>query len=156
MCVKEIWKDLPGWEGYYQVSNQERFRTIGKCYNYKRREIPPMIHKWHWQKIGNSQPYYRLNIGQTQTPIAYKKLYKAAFENGPICYKTFNDIFVKEVGPESIRDKLNRLIASTAGKKIDKVLPILREINRLGAKLRYEKAPNKKRLSPYKITLNKK
>ena len=28
--MKEIWKDIPGYEGYYQASNLGNLRSLGK------------------------------------------------------------------------------------------------------------------------------
>lgn len=30
----EIWKDIPGYDGYYQVSNYGRVKSLPKSYNY--------------------------------------------------------------------------------------------------------------------------
>lgn len=31
----EIWKDIPGYEGYYQVSNYGNFRSLNRIIKYK-------------------------------------------------------------------------------------------------------------------------
>ena len=34
--MEEIWKDIPGYEGYYQVSNQGNFRSLPRIIAYKK------------------------------------------------------------------------------------------------------------------------
>lgn len=34
--MNEIWKDIPGYEGYYQVSNLGNFRSLNRIINYRR------------------------------------------------------------------------------------------------------------------------
>lgn len=38
MEMKEIWKDVPGYEGLYQVSNLGRVKSLGKWVTFKRRK----------------------------------------------------------------------------------------------------------------------
>ena len=33
--MEEIWKDIPQYEGYYQVSNYGNFRSIDRIVKYK-------------------------------------------------------------------------------------------------------------------------
>ena len=44
---EEIWKDISGWEGLYQVSNLARVRSI---FRYKK-IIKPYIDKWGYFEV---------------------------------------------------------------------------------------------------------
>lgn len=44
-CVMEIWKDIPNYEGIYQVSNLGRVKSLGNDRNKKERMRKERIHK---------------------------------------------------------------------------------------------------------------
>lgn len=58
--MKEIWKDIPGFEGYYQASNLGRIKSLGTISKYKPKE---RILKQTKSKSG----YMRLHIGHAGT-----------------------------------------------------------------------------------------
>jgi hypothetical protein len=37
--MEEIWKDIPGFEGWYQVSNQGRVKSLNRYLNYKNKSL---------------------------------------------------------------------------------------------------------------------
>ena len=39
MAEKEIWKDVVGWEGFYQVSNKGRVRSVDRYVPAKNNSI---------------------------------------------------------------------------------------------------------------------
>lgn len=63
---QEIWKDIPGWEGLYQVSNLARVRSI---FRYKK-IIKPYIDKWG---------YFEVNLYRNKK-TTHKKLHRLVAE----------------------------------------------------------------------------
>ena len=46
--TKEVWKDIPGYEGLYQVSDQGRVRSLDRCVEVndpKRKTIQKMLQR---------------------------------------------------------------------------------------------------------------
>ena len=39
----EIWKDIPGYKGYYQVSNYGNFRSLNRIIKYKNNGFSTVI-----------------------------------------------------------------------------------------------------------------
>lgn len=90
--MEEIWKDVPGYEGYYQVSNLGKVRSvdrefvnsIGRHCILKGMPIAPRIEKG----------YYRLGLGKHQEKKMFNvhRLVALAFIPNPSNYNTVNHI----------------------------------------------------------------
>ena len=60
--MKEIWKDIPSFEGYYQVSNHGRIKALarttfdknGKAYNRKEHIVQPSL----------TRTYYKIHLSK--------------------------------------------------------------------------------------------
>ena len=83
---KEIWKDIPGYEGLYQLSNQRRFRrleTIGKNGRILRPKILKVINNHGYKVI------YLTKNGESK--IKYlEQIYYELFEKGKFYDKETN------------------------------------------------------------------
>lgn len=80
----EIWKDIKGWEGFYQVSNYGRVRTVERMTLGKRgykRMVKPIIRKTYIGKRG----YYCVNLqADGRRKIAYvHRLMMESFVDNP-------------------------------------------------------------------------
>ena len=86
----EYWKDIEGFEGYYQVSNRGRVRSLSRvtlvC-GVKRPGKPPRDEYWHRQgkiltpiHFNGSRQYYRLyKEGQPRKLVSISSLLKQYF-----------------------------------------------------------------------------
>lgn len=72
--MKEIWKDIPGWEGIYQISNMGRVLSFWKC------NAHPNIPRFkHLRK--DKKGYMRCKIGEKLIPV--HRLVAVAFISNP-------------------------------------------------------------------------
>lgn len=68
----ERWKDIPGWEGYYEVSDWGRARSVdriiirsdGKTRRFRGKNLNPCVHDCGYQQIS-------LRRGEIRVPKAY-------------------------------------------------------------------------------------
>lgn len=58
--MEEIWKDIPGYEGYYQVSNLGRIKSLPRCKPTDKRKTHNNIRKPRLAKNG----YLRVNLSK--------------------------------------------------------------------------------------------
>jgi len=88
--IQEIWKDIPRYEGYYQISNLGRVKSLerklpfGTSYRIKKESI--MIPKF--------ERYYFVNlaIGQKQKTFRIHRLISESFIPNPNNYPIINHI----------------------------------------------------------------
>jgi hypothetical protein len=82
---KEIWKDIPGWEGYYQASNLGRIRSLDRIVTHSLggdKMLKSMIMKQRLFKCG----YYYVGLqkeGKTQKMCRVHRLIAKAFHPNP-------------------------------------------------------------------------
>lgn len=88
--MEEIWKDINGFEGRYQVSNLGRVRSLGftwKVFNYKSGRYLNIKREGRIRKliIGKKWGYYMVNLansdGQIKTYIVHKLVAMAFLPN---------------------------------------------------------------------------
>lgn len=90
----EIWKDIPNYEGLFQVSNQGRIkslkRTVIRGYKSQLKTVPEKIRTLSIDKDG----YYRLSLSKNNKRKNYfvHRLVALAFLDNPNNYKTVNHI----------------------------------------------------------------
>jgi hypothetical protein len=60
--MKEIWKDIPGYEGYYQVSNYGKIMGVNRTLVYKKRgkEHSHFVKRKVLSQIINHKGYFRI------------------------------------------------------------------------------------------------
>ena len=87
---EEIWKDIEGYEGYYQISNMGRVksleRTVWKGKGY--RIVPEKI----LEGVDNGHGYLQVNLskdGKVKQPLVHRLVATAFLEN-PMGYKEIN------------------------------------------------------------------
>lgn len=78
---EEIWRPIPEWEGFYEVSNHGQVRSLERMARHRGgfRRVPPKILKQHW-----NNGYWRLKLardGERETKYVHQ-LVCAAF-HGP-------------------------------------------------------------------------
>lgn len=105
---KEIWKDVPGYEGYYQVSNLGNVKSLDRTFlksngvliSYKQKELKPSI-----QKTG----YLKVNLYKNQIEDQYlvHQLVAIAFLNHKL--DGTNKIVVDHINNIRIDNRLENL-----------------------------------------------
>jgi predicted DNA-binding protein (UPF0251 family) len=96
-CNVETWKDIPGFEGYYQASNMGRVKSLGRQVTYGRG-----VSRWKEESIltptnkGNN-PCYTLCVEGRKTPMTINDIFSITFGN------EFNNPY-KEVDVVSFTD----------------------------------------------------
>jgi len=71
--VKEVWKDISGYEGFYQVSNLGRVKSLartairgGRPYRIKEKILSPYIGAWGYRianfKKGDGHHWHRVSV----------------------------------------------------------------------------------------------
>jgi hypothetical protein len=83
--MKEIWKDIAGYEGLYQVSNYGRFKSLGN--NFARKEKSKKAHIRH-----NGYMRITLNKKGKRKSFATHRLVILAFKENPENKRTVNHI----------------------------------------------------------------
>ena len=78
----EIWKDIPGYEGHYQVSNEGRIRSI--------KNTPYIILKPDYQKNGYVRVYFWFN--NKKRTILVHRIVAKCFVDNPNGYNEINHI----------------------------------------------------------------
>lgn len=86
---QEIWRDVPGYEGKFRVSNQERFINL----NYKAANEPRIYGMDNMIKPQKSNPYYKVSVGRRH--IAFHQLVAMAFPD--ICGEYFEGCEVHHI-----------------------------------------------------------
>ena len=89
--MREIWKDIKGYEGLYQVSNYGRVKSFNcevNCYPNAKRIIKGRIRKAPIDKDG----YYRIGLSKVHKQKHYyvHRLVAEAFLPNPNNYKSIN------------------------------------------------------------------
>lgn len=142
LLKEEIWKDLTGWEGLYQVSNKMRMRIIGRVVKGNKFKIPnPILLKRVTTKYSyNECIYFKLSIGGQQKPLPAIHYYRATFKGSSYNYKDFNDVFVNyETRKSVLRTRIDEMTSQLGKLPIDESIELLKKINALGHKLRFER-----------------
>lgn len=67
MSMEEIWKDIPGYEGYYQVSNLGRVKSLPRGKQWPYRQTHNNIRKPRMTSRG----YYRVNLSKWNEVKSY-------------------------------------------------------------------------------------
>lgn len=80
--IKEIWRDVPGFEGYYQVSNYGRVRSIDRILYYK-------SGRKHFRGVMLSP---QILYNDTEIVALYKDNIRSEYSIKDIVSGTFNDI----------------------------------------------------------------
>lgn len=80
--MKEIWKDIPGYEGLYQVSNMGRVRSLGRTIIYK--DGQKHFYKGKILSPGNgSTGYLHVRLGSKGREAGIHRLVAEAFIPNP-------------------------------------------------------------------------
>jgi hypothetical protein len=61
--MEEIWKDIPGYEGYYQASNLGRIRSLDRYVRYKKNRLRKYPGKILIQSIGGNK-YFKVGLNK--------------------------------------------------------------------------------------------
>jgi hypothetical protein len=141
--MQEIWKQIPGWEGYYSVSNLGRVKSenriiVENTSFHKTLRIPERILKQTLNNVG--QQYWRVSLSKN-SKVTYKQVHQL------VCSAFIGfqkkDIEVRHLNG-NCRD--NRLENLTYGTKTENMQDALRHgtlpihEKRPGAKLNKQKA----------------
>lgn len=97
----EIWKDIPGYEGIYQVSNFARVKRLAFCYTTRNRwrehirHFEARMHKYHINHRG--MPRIELSKNGVQKIFSVSRLVAVAFVPNPknlpnVCHNDDNPI----------------------------------------------------------------
>lgn len=87
--TNEVWKDIPGYEGKYQVSTLGRIRTVEHQYKQSR-GIRTVKEKLLKPSLANNG-YYRVNLGHGKTELIHR-LVANTFIPNPENKRTVNHI----------------------------------------------------------------
>ena len=85
LIMEEIWKDIEGYEGYYQVSNYGRIKSVERLINYKglnkTQKYPSVILRQCLNTVG----YYQvsLSINNNRRRVMAHRIVALAFCNRP-------------------------------------------------------------------------
>lgn len=89
MSKEEIWKDIKGYEGIYQVSSEGRVKSLERdiiCKNGVKRHIKERIMKPHWFSK-NGYPVYTLGNGINNNHYLHHLVGNAFIPNPEHAYK---------------------------------------------------------------------
>ena len=80
--MKEIWRDIEGYEGYYQISNMGRVKSLERTVRCNRgyRTIPEKI----LEGVDNGKGYLKVNLckeGKVMQPLVHVLVATAFLEN---------------------------------------------------------------------------
>lgn len=86
--MTEIWKDVEGYEGLYQVSNLGRVKSLAKWYGFSYRDEKIV------SQVRNRQGYVILTLRKTgsKRQVFMHRLVATAFLDNPIGYPQVNHI----------------------------------------------------------------
>ena len=89
---KEIWRDIKGYEGEYQVSNYGNIRSVDKYVNCGIRNNNKVIKKGKIRKLGKTNGYLTVSLcnGKSQKSKLVHRLVAEAFIDNPNNYKYIN------------------------------------------------------------------
>lgn len=94
--MTEVWKDIEGWEGKYQVSNYGNVKSVHRKINYKFKGTPKtrIMHEKIIKKAVNKFGYEYVNFTDNYKAKKYKvhRLVAQAFIPNPLNKKTVNHI----------------------------------------------------------------
>ena len=94
--MEEIWKDIKGYEGLYQVSNYGRIKSLERekySYNYKaKKEIKMIIKEKILKPYLNKKTYYQISLCKSKNKKKYSihQLVAQAFIPNPNKYEMLN------------------------------------------------------------------
>ena len=95
--MKEIWKDIKGYEGIYQISNLGRLKSNIKRNRFGKKTIR-ILEKW---KFKNHYPFVRLVKDKQKTKYYVHRLVAEAFIENPKGYKYVNHIDGNKSNPKA-------------------------------------------------------
>lgn len=80
--MEEIWKDIEGYQGYYQVSTLGRVRSLDRVVGEKNKPCNGMILRWH---LSGKSRYYTVNLKKDSTSryLSIHRLVAKAFIPNP-------------------------------------------------------------------------
>lgn len=132
--MEEIWKDIVGYEGLYQISNLGRIKSLSRFCKYssgKTRKVNERIMKFDISKLG----YFRVHLSKNgiDKKILVHRLVAQAFIPNPKNYPIINH---KDENPSN--NKVNNLewcnveYNNTYGNKIKKLYKEIIQLNKNG------------------------
>lgn len=90
--MKEIWKDISGYEGYYQISNMGRVKSLSRKINYNHPKFSKrsMQEKILSPKITNGYLGINLYINKKRRSFLIHRLVAEAFISNPLNFPQVN------------------------------------------------------------------
>lgn len=83
--MSEIWKEIKGYEGSYQISNHGNVRSLTRTFNWGINLIPKIIQgrilKLHLHKAGKRNGYYQIRFGDLRRFYVHRLVAQAFIEN---------------------------------------------------------------------------
>lgn len=130
---EEVWKDIAGYEGYYQVSDRGRVRSLDRIVLYKKRKIKPgalrptggCIRKLATTRGGYTKTILYKN-GRPKTYLVHRLVALAFIENPDnkpqVNHKDFNKLNCRADNLEWVTAKENTQYTHASGPKSPKRL----------------------------------
>lgn len=127
----EVWKDIPGWEGYYQVSNLGRVKSMPRFSSNGKRLKSRIL----GQSFGG-KGYLRVSLykGEGQTPFRVARLVALSFLPNPDNRQT-----VDHINADKTDNSVGNLRWATHHE--NQMNPILRQRRRLISSIKFPKKP---------------
>lgn len=101
--IVEIWLDIRGYEGFYQVSNFGRVKSLARLRNGKnggKVPLPEKIMKTHRKKPNNrTRPYEEIHLRKNQTRLTKSKAH--------LVHRLVADAFIKNLEANEQVDHIN-------------------------------------------------
>ena len=109
--MEEIWKAIPDYEEYYEVSNTGKIRSVTRTIIYKNGAVHNLIGKELKQDIEKNQGYYRICLNKNGIKKTFKvhRLVALAFIPNPD-----NLPFVNHKDENKLNNNINNLEWCTA------------------------------------------
>lgn len=137
--MEEIWKDIEGYEGYYQISNLGRVKSLNRICKHPSgvtRRVNERIMKFDINKLG----YLRVHLAKdgTDKKISVHRLVAQAFIPNPDNYPIVNH---KDENPSNNNIKnlewCDIKYNNTYGNKIKKLYKEIIQLNKEGKIIKY-------------------
>ena len=88
--MKEIWKDIKGYEGYYQISSLGRVKSLNRTKKHSYNSIALLKEKYLKPQSANGYKFVRLCKGNNVKMKIVHRLVAEAFIPNPNNYKEIN------------------------------------------------------------------